>query len=89
MKPAIDVRMKEAGLRVWEILSQDDLQRCQKNRPAGGTACSLAEQTVLLVGNPAREVTSRYAEAVGYSREGFGRVEVESGYNLGYAIDMG
>jgi hypothetical protein len=32
---------------------------------------------------------SRCDEAAEHSQEGFGRVVIDSGYNLGYVVDMG
>lgn len=54
-----------------------------------GTAGSLAEQTGLLVRSLTREGMSRCDEAVERSQVGFGLVAIDSGYNLGYVVDMG
>jgi hypothetical protein len=54
-----------------------------------GTAGGLAERTELPARSPTREEISRYDEAVQHSREEFGRVEIDSDYNLGCVVDMG
>lgn len=36
-----------------------------------------------------REETNRWAGMIECSQEGFGHVEIDSDYNLGYVVDMG
>jgi hypothetical protein len=54
-----------------------------------GDAGCLAERTGLPVKSLTREGISRCDEAVEHSLEVFGRVVIDSDYNLGCVVDMG
>jgi hypothetical protein len=89
MMPESGILEREAGLREWEIQSRDERRKCRKIRSAEEMVDNSAEQIELPLKTLVREEMNLCAEVAGCSRGVFGRVEIDSGYNLGFAVDMG